>query len=59
MSAKGASPGAPEQPPGLTGEAPKFPGTFGSSALEQASLSVMHPEHPDPDWRYYFGAWAG
>lgn len=25
---------------------------------EQASLAVMHPDHHDPDWRYYFGAMA-
>lgn len=23
---------------------------------EQAARSVMHPDHSDPDWRYYFGA---
>jgi hypothetical protein len=26
---------------------------------EQAALAVMHPDHHDPDWRYYFGAMAG
>ncbi len=23
---------------------------------EQAARSVMHPDHHDPDWRYYFSA---
>jgi hypothetical protein len=24
---------------------------------EQAARSVMHPDHSDPDWRYYLTAW--
>lgn len=27
-----------------------------SHQAEQAARSVMHPDHHDPDWRYYFGA---
>lgn len=33
----------------------------GASVLrqsEQAARAVMHPDHHDPDWRYYFGAIA-
>lgn len=29
---------------------------FVSQRHEQAARSVMHPDHSDPDWRYYFGA---
>ncbi len=26
---------------------------------EQSARSVMHPDHHDPDWSYYFGAVVG
>ncbi len=26
---------------------------------EESARSVMHPDHHDPDWRYYFGAVVG
>jgi len=34
-------------------------GLSASPQVEQSALSVMHPDHHDPDWRYYFGAMAG
>lgn len=34
-------------------------GMNASHPAEQAGRSVMHPDHHDPDWRYYFGAMAG
>ncbi len=29
---------------------------FVAQQREQAARAVMHPDHSDPDWRYYFGA---
>ncbi len=56
------------QPRGEVGQAPTYepgatpkghPHSAPARPTSQAERAVMHPEHHDPDWRYYHAAGVG
>jgi|GEM_PF-2275598 hypothetical protein len=48
---------APPYEPGVTPKGHQHPAS--PRQTSQAERAVMHPEHHDPDWRYYHAAGVG